>query len=221
MKLSLLKFKEIKTKIFAPWDEFFRSKITKIIIDKKSIIDIGGSLRISSERGNRVNPDMKWIADMISQNDADYKIMDVVPDYNPDIAGDIHNMPFADNSLEAIVCMAVFEHIENPLKAARELYRVLKPGGYCLVQAPFLYYYHPEKGYYNDYWRFTPDSLKMLFKDFSSFEMHNIRGAFAAWLHLSPFGKIKIFAAAANLLDKIFRKERSNQTSGFTIFLIK
>ena len=35
---------------------------------------------------------------MINQNSVDYKIMDVVPDYNPDIVGDIHNMPFADNS---------------------------------------------------------------------------------------------------------------------------
>ena len=221
MKLSFLKFKEIKTKVLVPWDEFFRSKMTKILADKKSIVDIGGSLRISSKRGNRINPDMKWISNMINQNSVDYKIMDVVPDYNPDIVGDIHNMPFADNSLEAIICMAVFEHIENHLKAAKELYRVLKPGGYCLVQAPFLYYYHPEKGYYNDYWRFTPDSLRMLFKDFSNFEMHNIRGAFAAWVYLSPFGRIKTFMIMANLVDKIFEKAESNQTSGFTVFLIK
>ena len=61
----------------------------------------------------------------------------------------------------------------------------------------------------------------MLFKDFSNFEMHNIRGAFAAWVYLSPFGRIKTFMIMANLVDKIFEKAESNQTSGFTVFLIK
>lgn len=221
MKLSLLKFKEIKTKILVPWEGFFRSKIEKILADKKTVVDIGGSLRISATKGNRINPNMNWIADMISQNDVDYKIMDVVPDYNPDITGDIHNMPFADNSIDAIICMAVFEHIEDPMKAAKELYRVLKPGGYCLFQAPFLFYYHPEKGYYNDYWRFTPDALKMMFKNFSVMEMHNIRGAVASIIHLTPLGKIAFFIALGNFLDKLLKKSGSNQTSGFTAFLIK
>ncbi len=217
----LEKIKKVKKRALVPWEPFFKEKITKIIKDKKNILDIGGSLRISPNKGNRLNPDMRWIADMIRQNSVDYKIMDVVPDYNPDIVGDIHNMPFADNSLDAIICMAVLEHIENPIKACDELYRTLKPGGYCLAQAPFLFYYHPEKGYYNDYWRFTPDSFKMLFKKFSYFEIHNIRGAFAAWLHLSPLGRIKVFAIAANLMDKLFKKTNSNQASGFTVFLIK
>lgn len=221
MKPSLLKLKKIKTKILVPWEDFFRSKIGKILADKKSIVDIGGSLRISATRGNRVNPGMKWISDAIKQNGVDYKIMDVVPDYNPDIMGDIHNMPFADNSLDAIICMAVFEHIEDPLKAAKELYRVLKTGGYCLFQAPFLYYYHPEKGYYNDYWRFTPDALKMMFKNFSVMETHNIRGAAASVIHLTPLGKISFFAAIGNFLDRLFKKSGSNQSSGFTVFLVK
>ncbi|NUQ57086.1 MAG: class I SAM-dependent methyltransferase [Candidatus Paceibacter sp.] len=221
MKPSLLKLKEIKTKIIVPWEGFFRGKMMKILTDKKSIIDIGGSLRISTAKGNRVNPDMKWIAEAIRQNRVDYKIMDVVPDYNPDVVGDIHNMPFADNSVDAIICMAVFEHIEDPLTAAKELYRVLKPGGYCLFQAPFLYYYHPEKGYYNDYWRFTPDVLKMMFKNFSVMETHNIRGAAASVIHLTPLGRISFFVAVGNFLDRLFKKSGSNQSSGFTAFLIK
>ncbi len=88
-------------------------------------------------------------------------------DYNPDIIGDIHNLPFADNSIEAIVCLAVLEHVENPFKACAEIHRVLKPGGFCLITLPFLYYYHAEKGYYKDYWRFTKDAVELLFQDFS------------------------------------------------------
>ena len=171
----LEKIKKIKRAAIIPWEPFFLEKIIKILNDKKNVLDIGGSLRILPDKGNRLNPDMRWIADLINKNGVDYKIMDVVPDYNPDIVGDIHKMPFPDNSLDAVVCIAVLEHIEDPIKACKELYRTLKPGGYCLVQAPFLYYYHPEKGYYADYWRFTPDTFRMLFKEFSSMEMHNIR----------------------------------------------
>jgi len=54
------------------------------------------------------------------------------------------------------------EHVENPIKAAREMYRALKPNGYCFVYVPFLYYYHAEKGYYGDFWRFTEDSTKYM-----------------------------------------------------------
>jgi len=58
----------------------------------------------------------------------DYKILDQVGDYCPDIVGDIHNLPFLDNSQEAIICIAVLEHVENPIKAMEEMYRTLKPG---------------------------------------------------------------------------------------------
>jgi SAM-dependent methyltransferase len=39
-------------------------------------------------------------------------------------------LPFPDSSFDLIVSRAAFEHVENPLACARELGRVLKPGGW-------------------------------------------------------------------------------------------
>ena len=135
------------------WDKFSREKLLRIFQEKKSVIDIGGGLRVLKEKGNRYDTSREWIRPYLEK--VDYKILDPVSDYGPDIVGDIHNLPFEDSSQEAILCIAVLEHVEDPFKAVFEMRRVLKPGGYLFVYAPFLYYYHAEKGYYKDFWRFT------------------------------------------------------------------
>jgi len=47
-----------------------------------------------------------------------------------DIKADICNLPFPDNSYDVILCNHVLEHIPNDTLAMKELYRVLKPGGW-------------------------------------------------------------------------------------------
>jgi SAM-dependent methyltransferase len=201
------------------WEKFFADKVTKILTEKNSVIDIGGSLRATPGRGNRYDPSHKWMTPLIEQ--MDYKILDPVNTFHPDIVGDIHNLPFRDNSQEAFFCLAVLEHIENPIRAAKELYRTLEPGGYCLVYVPFLYYYHADEGYYGDYWRFTKDAILTMFKDFSSLEVESVRGAIETWVHLSPLGRFKFFSYIGFLLDRIFRKSLSKQVSGYYVFLTK
>lgn len=201
------------------WEKFFREKMILILNEKKSLLDIGGGLRVSKNKGNRYNPDREWLLPLLKNKD--YKILDPVPDYQPDILGDIHHLPLTDNSQEAIVCLSVLEHVENPTQACQEIYRVLKPGGYCFIAAPFLYYYHAEKGYYHDYWRFTHDAWQMLFKSFKTVEICPIRGAIATWLRISPLGKYSFLTNACNFLDILFKKTNSRQTSGYNIFLVK
>ena len=202
-----------------PWDLFFKQKITKIFSEKKTVIDIGGGLRVIKEKNNRYDPRREWIRPLLEK--ADYKIMDSVPDYHPDIVGDIHKMPFPNNFLDAIICIAVLEHVENPILACQEMFRTLKPGGYCFLYVPFLFYYHAERGYYGDFWRFTPDSLKYICKDFSTIEIQGVRGAFQTWFHLSPLGRLPFIPQACNLLDYLTGKINSKQVSGFNVFLVK
>lgn len=202
-----------------PWNRFFKEKIIKIFREKKQIIDIGGGLRVSSSRGNRFDPNREWILPLLAK--VDYKILDAVSDFHPDIVGDIHNLPFPDNSQEAILCIAVLEHVVNPIKACEEIYRVLKRGGYAFVYVPFLYYYHAEKGYYQDYWRFSQDAVTMLFKNFSVVEVQKVRGAIATWIKLSPWGRFRLFNYLAEVLDRLLKKQESRQVSGFNIFLVK
>lgn len=207
------------TEIMTPWDSFFKEKIVRIFTECKTVADIGGGLRVLKDRGNRYDSKREWIRPYLER--VEYKILDPVPDYHPDLVGDIHNLPFGDGSQEAILCLAVLEHVENPARAYQELYRVLKPGGYCLIYVPFLFYYHAEVGYYKDYWRFSGDAIKYLSRDFSKMEMQNVRGALETWLHISPFGRIALLRSAARLLDKLLGKTKSKQTSGYYVFLIK
>ena len=40
--------------------------------------------------------------------------------------GDIYNLPYEDNSFDGLVCLDVLEHLEDPLKAIKEIFRICK-----------------------------------------------------------------------------------------------
>lgn len=81
-------------------------------------------------------------------------------DYNYDI----HALEFEDGTFDVVVCNAVLEHVEDPLRAISELRRVLRKGGRIWVEVPFNQPYHPSP---NDYWRVTPDGMRLWMKDFT------------------------------------------------------
>jgi predicted SAM-dependent methyltransferase len=49
---------------------------------------------------------------------------------------DITKIPYEDNSFDVIICNHVLEHIPNDRQAMSELYRVLRPGGWSILQVP-------------------------------------------------------------------------------------
>jgi SAM-dependent methyltransferase len=50
---------------------------------------------------------------------------------------DIHEMPFEENRFDAVLCNHVLEHVTDDIKAMSEIRRVLKPGGWAIMQIPF------------------------------------------------------------------------------------
>lgn len=77
-----------------------------------------------------------------------------------DIISDITAIPEPDESFDAIMCIEVLEHLPDPIKALRELARLLKFGGLLIITAPFCslthfspYFFHTGYSrYFYDHW---------------------------------------------------------------------
>ena len=49
---------------------------------------------------------------------------------------DLMRCPLPDNSVDVAILLNVLEHIEDDILAARQLFRLLKPGGIAVIEAP-------------------------------------------------------------------------------------
>jgi 2-polyprenyl-6-hydroxyphenyl methylase/3-demethylubiquinone-9 3-methyltransferase len=52
------------------------------------------------------------------------------------VAGDVARLPFADDTFDVVLSSEVIEHTPEPLASARELLRVLRPGGHLVLSTP-------------------------------------------------------------------------------------
>ena len=68
-------------------------------------------------------------------------------------------LPFKE-VFNAVLCVSVLEHLEEPRRAVQEMRRVLTVRGKIIVSVPFLFPIHNSP---NDYWRFTNHGLRNLF----------------------------------------------------------
>ena len=101
------------------------------------------------------------------------KTLDIDPHSACDFIADIcnHNESILDSSFEYVVCTEVLEHTLNPFGAVREIWRVLKPGGFLFGSTPFNFRIH---GPLPDCWRFTEHGLRALLKDFEVVELNQV-----------------------------------------------
>ena len=84
------------------------------------------------------------------------------------IVGDITDCKNIEKeSFDVVFCSDVFEHINRPWLAAKEISRILKPNGYALIFTVWSWRYHPLP---IDYWRFSPECLKFLFSEMECIE---------------------------------------------------
>ncbi len=92
-------------------------------------------------------------------------------------------LPYPDNSFDYVISDQVFEHVEGDIqKAIDECKRVLKPGGLCIIGTVFInpIHYGPK-----DLWRFSPDALRYLCRDFSEIKECGSWGN--RWTHILFF----------------------------------
>lgn len=86
--------------------------------------------------------------------------LNIGPFQNVDVVGDAHELPYADESVDAIYCGAVIEHLHTPDQAVREMFRVMKPKARLFASTPFIFVYH---GYPHHYQNYTLTGHKHLF----------------------------------------------------------
>ena len=55
-----------------------------------------------------------------------------------DMHFDLHQIPLEDNRFDVIFCNHVLEHVTDDAQCLRELYRVMKPGGWGIFQVPWV-----------------------------------------------------------------------------------
>ena len=102
---------------------------------------------------------------------------------------------YAAASFDLVIAESVLEHVTNPFLAALQMRRVLRPGGHMLLMMPSTYPYHFGPW---DFWRVSPDSLKVLASPFASVAMcGSHRSVAIATLLAQPDSKkaIKIYPA--------------------------
>lgn len=99
---------------------------------------------------------------LITPYTSEYTTFDIVPGEHIDIAGDALHPPFRDNSFDTVISTQMLEHVEKPWMVISEIRRILKPGGVCILTAPFWVPYHADP---HDYFRYTKEGLESLFKN--------------------------------------------------------
>ncbi len=105
---------------------------------------------------------------------------------NIDLFGTAYDIPADDGEFDSALCTAVLEHLEEPEKALRECYRVLKPGAIAIYTVPFIWHLHEEP---TDFYRFTKFGLKYLFEK-TGFEIVKIKALSGFWV---TFGQLFVY----------------------------
>lgn len=194
------------------YKKFIDEKIAEIA-KRKIVLDVGGGERFT-----------KWLFEYRELfKNCDYKTMDYDNTTGADVVGDIHEIPLVNESIDAIICSSVLEHVESPTLAMKEMHRILKKGGVLFVHVPSIYPYHAREGHYADYWRFFDDTLRILFRDFANIEIVKRGGYFKAMFFFLPFQNKLRFAIdpAADFFDALFKTEKKSTTSGYYVYAVK
>jgi SAM-dependent methyltransferase len=66
------------------------------------------------------------------QNNVEYLTADLCQN-DVMVKADLNNLPFQNNSFDAVICNHVLEYIPDDLRAMTEIYRVLKPEGWAIL----------------------------------------------------------------------------------------
>jgi SAM-dependent methyltransferase len=133
--------------------------------------------------------------------------VDLVSAPHVDIPADLSRpLPIRSGSCDAVLSIAVVEHLRDPAFLVAEAARILKPGGLCYLAAPFFYPFHAAPA---DFTRWTQPGLEGLlgpaFERVSSGPRGGGAGVFILLAsHLAGqllcFGSLRVYGAVNTLV---------------------
>lgn len=92
--------------------------------------------------------------------------------------GTATELPFDSGSFDTVLMLQTLEHVEEPLVALSEAYRVLRPNGLLVVTTPFMWGIHEQP---RDFYRYTPYALEYLAGK-AGFEQIDVQPTGGYWL---------------------------------------
>lgn len=135
---------EIKYWLFV---SYHRKKLDEILFEslqyfQGKILDIGAG----RERGK-----------FQYQRKKDWTVVDIDSKLHPDIVAAVENLPFKNNSIDAIKATDLFGYVEEPDLGLKEIWRVLKRKGIIILSFPYLSPFDNEQ---HDSQRFTEFKIR-------------------------------------------------------------
>ena len=122
-----------------------------------------------------------------------------------DVVGDARTLPFLDQIFDRVFAFNVFEHLRDPVQAARDIHRVLKPGGEVVIHTAFLQPLHEAP---HHYYNATEFGVREWFRDFA-IERCEVSGNFSPGFMLGFL--------AATLLDVLPEGEARHEVARTTL----
>jgi len=110
-------------------------QLLKYVGEKPSVV-----LEIGCSSGFLVREISERLKDsVVIGSDIVHKPLEQLGSSRPDLPlfrFDLVKCPFPDSSIDAIIMLNVLEHIEDDRLAMQQVYRILKPGGVAVIEAP-------------------------------------------------------------------------------------
>ncbi len=157
----------------------FVEKNKKLIIGP--ILEIGAKDYGSTENLRKFFPHETYVPVDIEAGTG----VDIVVDLTLNI--DIIRKKLPVKKFKTIISFSVLEHCSNPFIMAENIMNLLDDDGMVFISVPFIWHVH---AYPSDYWRFTPEGIKILFPNLD-FDIH-VGNASTITGEVSPISK-KLF----------------------------
>lgn len=130
---------------------------------------------------------------------------DIVNNNSVDIICPAESIDIEDNYADVVLCLSVLEHVDDPSKVVKELYRITKKNGVVFASTHGAFVFHP---YPQDHWRWTQTGLKVLFEKngyFKNIYIFTTLGSIAT-LFIPASYYLYEWASKNKIRRKLFRK---------------